>query len=145
MESTEPRAATCCGGRRSCSPLAHCGHAVDAAALAARDDRSRRRRRGCAAIAPGLLQRSFGIPANEITGSNRFGWRLFAVRNLYLTSRALEGDAVAIEAFGRLQVLDHVVFWHAFAQRSVPRRTAVLAAATSAAIVGLDRHRRSGW
>lgn len=96
-----------------------------------------------AALAPELLQRGFGIPAGDITGSNKFGWRLFATRNLYLTARALKGDPTAIDAFGHLQALDQVVFWQAFVKQSVPRTTALLAAATSAAIVSLDIHRRS--
>lgn len=96
-----------------------------------------------AAFAPALLQRSFGIPADDVTGSNRFGWRLFATRNLYLAAKAITGDQTAIEAFGRLQALDQVVFWQAFATHSVPRRTAILAATTSAVIVGFDIHRRS--
>lgn len=97
-----------------------------------------------AATAPSLLQRSFGIAAEDVTGANRLGWRLFATRNLYLTARAATGDQTAVAAIGHLQALDQVVFWHAFAHRSVPRRTALLAALTSAAIVGLDTHRRTG-
>ncbi|WP_139980349.1 hypothetical protein [Nocardioides litoris] len=97
-----------------------------------------------AAVAPSLLQRSFGIPAADVTGANELGWRLFATRNLYLTARAATGDQAAIDAIGHLQALDQVVFWHAFARRSVPRRTALLAVLTSAVIVGLDAHRRSG-
>lgn len=96
-----------------------------------------------AALAPALLQRSFGIAADDVTGSNRLGWRLFATRNLYLSARAMAGDPAAITAFGHLQALDQLVFWQAFATRSIPRRTAVLAATTSAAIVGFDIHRRS--
>lgn len=96
-----------------------------------------------AGVAPAHLQRAFGIDAADVTGSNRLGWRLFATRNLYLTARALQGDPTAVAAFGQLQALDQVVFWHAFASRSVPRITAVLAATTSAAIVALDLHRRS--
>lgn len=95
-----------------------------------------------AAISPSILQRAFGVPAGDIAGSNQLGWRLFATRNLYLTARAVRGDSTAIAAFGQLQALDQAVFWHAFATRSVPRRTAVLAAATSALIIGLDLHRR---
>lgn len=95
-----------------------------------------------AALSPSLLQRTFGVPAGDITGSNQLGWRLFAARNLYLTARAARADSTAIAAFGQLQVLDQAVFWHAFATRSVPRRTAVLAATTSALIIGLDLHRR---
>ncbi|WP_183094508.1 hypothetical protein [Nocardioides stalactiti] len=96
-----------------------------------------------AMVAPALLQRVFGIPAEEITGPGLMGWRLFAARNLYLTARAAQGDSTAIAAFGHLQALDQVVFWHAFSTRSVPRSTAVLAAATSLAIVALDVHRRT--
>lgn len=97
-----------------------------------------------AAFAPEMLQRTFGIAADDVTGANKFGWRLFATRNLYLTARALTGDPAAVDAFGHLQALDQAVFWHAFATRSVPRSTALLAAATSAAIVAFDVHRRSG-
>lgn len=97
-----------------------------------------------AAVAPRLLQRAFGVPDEAITGAGQFGWRLFAARNLYLTARALRGDPTAIDAFGHLQAIDQVVFWHAFATRSVPRVTSVLAAATSGAIVALDVHRRRG-
>lgn len=97
-----------------------------------------------AAVSPRLLQRTFGVPADEITGAGQLGWRLFAARNLYLTARAVQGDDAAVNAFGHLQALDQVVFWHAFATRSVPRVTSVLAATTSAAIVGLDLHRRRG-
>lgn len=97
-----------------------------------------------AAVAPALLQRTFGVKADEITGPGRMGWRLFATRNLYLTARALEGDETAIAAFGQLQALDQMVFWHAFSNRSVPRKTAMLAAGTSLLIVALDLHRRGG-
>ena len=97
-----------------------------------------------AAVSPRLLQRTFGIPEDAIKGAGQLGWRLFAARNLYLSARALRGDQVAIDAFGHLQALDQVVFWHAFATRSVPRVTSLLAAATSGVIVGLDVHRRRG-
>lgn len=97
-----------------------------------------------AAFAPETLQRAFGITADDVTGSNKFGWRLFATRNIYLAARALSGDPAAVIAFGHLQALDQVVFWHAFANGSVPRSTALLATTTSAAIVAFDVHRRAG-
>lgn len=96
-----------------------------------------------AALAPDLLQRAFGIHQSQLTGAGRFGWRLFATRNLYLTALAMKGDPTAVAAFGKLQPLDQMVFVTAFVSRSVPRRTAVLAAMTSLAIMGLDQHRRS--
>lgn len=40
-----------------------------------------------AGLRPDLLQRAFGIPARDITGANRLGWRLFAARNLYLSAK----------------------------------------------------------
>lgn len=95
-----------------------------------------------AALAPRTLQRLFGVPAEEISGPGLLGWRLFATRNLYLTARALTGHPDGLAAFGPLQVLDQAVFWHAFASRSVPRPTALAAAATSASIVALDLRRR---
>lgn len=96
-----------------------------------------------ALLAPTTLQRAFGIPAREVTGAGQLGWRLFAARNLYLTARALRGHPDGLAAYGPLQALDQVVFWHAFATRSVPRGTAVAAAGASAAIVALDVVRRS--
>lgn len=79
-------------------------------------------------------------PAEPKAGA--FGWRLFAVRTAYLSVQAWRRDRSAREAFLPVQALDQVVFWHAFATRSVPRRAALLAAATSGAIIALDLHRR---
>lgn len=96
------------------------------------------------AVAPKAFLRPFGIPAEDVTGAAEFGWRLFAVRTAYLSALAARGDEAARAAFLPVQVLDQVVFWHAFARRSVPRRAAVLAAAASGAIVALDLQRRAG-
>lgn len=96
-----------------------------------------------AAVAPTALQRAFGIPRSEVTGAGNLGWRLFAARNVYLTARALRGHPDGLAAYGPLQALDQVVFWHALATRSVPRGTAVAAAGASAVIVALDLARRS--
>lgn len=95
-----------------------------------------------AAFAPVRLQRTFGVPNDHITPAGDFGWRLFAMRNLYLGGLALAGERSAIAAFLPVQVLDQVVFWHAFANRSVPRRTSALAAAASGVIIGMDLVRR---
>ena len=95
-----------------------------------------------AAVAPDLLLRAFGAPAGSLTPAGRLGWRLFAARNLYLTASALRGDPAAEAAFGRLQALDQVAFWAAFARGDLPRRTSGLAIAASGAIVALDQVRR---
>jgi hypothetical protein len=94
------------------------------------------------AVAPRAFLRAFGVPPAEVTGAAEFGWRLFAVRTAYLSALAMRGDESARAAFLPVQILDQVVFWHAFANRSVPRRAAVLAAVASGAIVALDLRRR---
>ena len=96
------------------------------------------------ALSPRTFLRAFGVAPHEVTGAAEFGWRLFAVRTAYLSALALRGDEAARAAFLPVQVLDQVVFWHAFANRSVPRRAAVMAAAASGAIVALDVNRRRG-
>lgn len=96
---------------------------------------------GCTA-APTPFLRLFGIHPADVTGAAAFGWRLFAMRNVWISARALRGDPSAEAAFLPIQLLDQAVFWHAFATRSVPRRASVLAAAVSGVIVALDLARR---
>lgn len=95
-------------------------------------------------ISPRRFLRIFGIAPDEVTGAGAFGWRMFAVRNAYLSGLAWGGNATAREAFLPVQLLDQLVFWSAFKTRSVPRRAAVLAATTSGAIIALDVARRRG-
>lgn len=95
-----------------------------------------------AAVSPDLLLRGFGVPAGSLTPAGRLGWRLFAARNLYLTTRAAQGDPAAADAFGPLQALDQVAFWAAFARADLPRRTSGLAILASGSIVALDQVRR---
>lgn len=97
-----------------------------------------------AAVAPFRLQRVFGVPRDQITAAGHFGWRLFAMRNLYLGGLAFAGERSAVAAFLPVQLLDQTVFWHAFATRSVPRRTSTLAAAASGLIISADLVRRRG-
>lgn len=91
-----------------------------------------------AGMAPRRFLRLFGVPGREVTGAAAFGWRLFAVRTAYLTALAVRGDESARNASLPVQMLDQVVFWHAIANRSVPRRAAALAATASGAIIALD-------
>jgi hypothetical protein len=96
-----------------------------------------------AALSPRALVRAYRIPAREMTGAGAFGWRMFAVRTGYLAVQAIRGDASARAAFLPIQVLDQLVFAHAFRTRSIPRPAAVAAMLTSGAIVALDLQRRS--
>lgn len=95
------------------------------------------------AASPRAFLRAFGIAPREVTGAAAFGWRLFAVRTAYLGVAAWQGDDDARRAFLPVQALDQVVFWHAYATGAIPRRAAVMAAATSGALVGLDLVRRT--
>lgn len=96
-----------------------------------------------AAISPRTLLRLFGVDRREVTGAAAFGWRLFAVRTLYISLSALRGRRAATDAFLPVQILDQVVFAHAYRTRAVPRPGALLAMATSGAIIMLDLLRRS--
>lgn len=95
-----------------------------------------------AALSPRTFLRPFGVEPGDVTGAAELGWRLFAARTAYLSARALSGDDTARAAFLPVQLLDQAIFWHAYATRSVPRRAAVMAAATSGAIIVLDALRR---
>lgn len=95
------------------------------------------------ALSPRTFLRLFGVAPEEVTGAAEMGWRLFAARTAYLSARAWSGDEAARDAFLPIQVLDQAVFWHAFANRSIPRRGALLAAATSGVIIALDVRRRA--
>ena len=96
------------------------------------------------AVSPRTFLRIFGVPPEEVTGAAELGWRLFAVRTGYLGGLGMRGDPTARDAFLPVQLLDQAVFWHAFGTRSVPRRAALLAAATSGVIIALDVQRRRG-
>lgn len=95
-----------------------------------------------ATAAPVRLLAAFGVAPADVTGAAAFGWRLFAMRNVWIAVQALRGDPSAEAAFLPVQVLDQAVFWHAYATRSVPRRASVLAATASGVIVALDLARR---
>ena len=90
------------------------------------------------ALAPGRFARLYGLPTRAMTGTAAFGWRLFAVRTLVIGGAALAGSPAARAAFVPVQILDQLVFLHALATRSVPRRAALLAMGTSGAIVALS-------
>ena len=86
------------------------------------------------ALAPRRLARLYGLPVDERTGASDFAWRLFTARNLVVGGAALAGSA-ARQLILLVQVVDQAVFLHALATGTVPRRTALSAIATSAAII----------
>jgi hypothetical protein len=94
------------------------------------------------ALVPRHFLRLFGVAPEEVTGATRLGFGLFATRNAYVAMNALRDDPAAKAAFLPLQALDQVVFWHAYATRSIPRPGALLAISVSGAIVAIDLRRR---
>lgn len=90
-----------------------------------------------AALSPRLLLRLFGVPPAEVTGAAAFGWRLFAVRNLFVGGAALRGDRAARDLILPVQLVDQLVFQHAYRTRSVPRRASALAMAVSGGLIAL--------
>lgn len=94
------------------------------------------------AFAPRSFLRLFGVAPDEVTGATRLGFGLFATRNAYIAVQALRDDPAAKAAFLPLQALDQIVFWRAYATRSIPRPGALLAISVSGAIVAVDLRRR---
>ena len=86
------------------------------------------------ALAPRRIARLYGLPVDELTGASDFAWRLFAARNLVVGGAALAG-AAARQLILPVQVVDQAIFLHALATGTVPKRTALSAIATSAAII----------
>jgi hypothetical protein len=91
-----------------------------------------------ATASPRHMLRLFGIAPREVTGAAAFGWRLFGVRTAFVAAGALRGDRSARAVVLPVQLADQVVFAQAYRARSVPRRAAVLAMATSGALIALD-------
>lgn len=87
------------------------------------------------ALAPRRLARFYGIPAEAVTGATDFAFRLFAARNLVVGGAAAAGSDAARRMILPVQIVDQAIFLHAAMAGSVPRRTALMAMATSAAII----------
>lgn len=90
-----------------------------------------------AAVSPTLLLRLFGVAPSEVTGAAALGWRLFALRNLFVGIAGLRGDARARGLILPVQLADQVVFQHAYRTRSVPRRASGGAIAVSGVLIAL--------
>lgn len=90
-----------------------------------------------AVAAPDRLVQLYGVDRSEMTGIGAFGWRLFGVRNIVIGAAAVAGHPLARDVTLAIQAPDQAVFAHAFATRSIPRPTAVLAMASSAAVAAL--------
>lgn len=97
-----------------------------------------------ALVSPAALARVFGLPPSSGQGGAALGWRLFGVRTLVVGGAVLSGDPSARRAVLPVQLLDQAVFAHALATRAVPRRSGVLAVATSAVLIALSRRGTTG-
>ena len=89
------------------------------------------------AVAPRLVFRVFGMDPDELTNGAKFGWRLFAARNLIVGGAVASGSAGAQQLVIPIQAVDQVVFWVSWKRGEIPLRTAVLSAATSGVVIAL--------
>lgn len=87
-----------------------------------------------AVLSPTLLGRVFGL-TEPTTGGGSLAWRLFGVRTALIGVATVRGSAQARRAVLPVQAADQLVFLHALPTGSVPRRTALMAMATSGALI----------
>ena len=98
-----------------------------------------------ALVAPRKLLGVYGVAPGEVGGAGELGWRLFAVRNLFVGGAALGGNPTARAMVLPVQAADQALFLHALRTGSVPARAAIGAMATSGVIVALElAARRAG-
>lgn len=96
-----------------------------------------------ALFAPRLLLRVYGVPPDELTGIGEMGWRLFAVRQIWIAAAAFAGDARARDAMLAIQAPDLIIFAGTYRRRSIPRATSVLALLSAGAVATLSALARS--
>ncbi|HKJ36652.1 MAG TPA: hypothetical protein VKA36_08810 [Solirubrobacterales bacterium] len=94
-----------------------------------------------ALISPGLLTRLYGVK-EEQNDIGAFGWRLFAIRNIYTSSRALLGDQGARDAVMLMQPPDMAVFILSYRAGRLPGLTTVLALISAAAVLAASAFAR---
>jgi len=93
-------------------------------------------------VAPRLFFRAFGLPHEQATPGAILGWRLMAARTATISALAAAGNTTARDVFLPIQILDQAAWWWAASRGELPRRTAVMAATASGAIIALDLARR---
>lgn len=91
---------------------------------------------------PGLLMKLYGVKV-DLGGPGRFGWGLFAIRNIYVGGKCLAGDAAARDTILAMQVPDIAVFWKCQKDGDIPTITAIMATLTAALVGGLSLVARS--
>ena len=92
-----------------------------------------------ALLAPTALVRAYGLHPSAGSGGSALGWRLFGVRTAVIGAAVLRDDPSARASVLPVQLADQLVFGHALLTGAVPRRTALAAMATSAALIALSR------
>jgi hypothetical protein len=96
-----------------------------------------------ALFAPRRLLQVYGVDPDDLTGPGEMGWRLFAVRQIWIAAAALSGDRRARDAVLAIQAPDLLIFAHAFRTRSIPRPTSVLALLSASGVATASAIARS--
>jgi hypothetical protein len=88
-------------------------------------------------FAPRLVFRLFGMNPGELTNGAKFGWRLFAARNLVIGTAVASGSRGGQQLVVPIQAVDQAVFWVSWKRGEIPLRTALMSAATSGLVIAL--------
>ncbi len=96
-----------------------------------------------ALFAPKLLVKLYGADPAEVTGIGAMGWRLFAVRQLWIAGLALSGDQRSRDAVLLAQGPDLAIFAHCYRTRSIPRVTSAMAMLSAGMVATLSALARS--
>ncbi len=92
---------------------------------------------------PRFLLRILGFPPEQATPAAELGLRLFAGRNLAVSTLALRGDETAQAMFLPIQGLDQLAWWDLYRRGTLSLRTTLTCTAISGVIVGLGIADRS--
>ncbi len=93
---------------------------------------------------PRLLLRAYGADPDQLNGTGMFGWRLFAIRNIFVAGAALAGNKQARDTVFVLQGPDLLLFAHCYRTRSIPRITSALAMVSAGLVATLGLLARAG-
>jgi len=91
---------------------------------------------------PKALLRIYGV-TEEPSGIGLLGWRLFAVRNIWVGSQALNGSQAARDTVLAVQPPDILVFWHSYRAGHVPLPATIAATCTASAVLAISCLARS--
>lgn len=95
-----------------------------------------------ALLFPKTLLKVYGVK-EPLSGPGVFGWRLFALRNIWTGGRALTGDPAAREMIMLLQPPDIALFLKSYRDGDIPLITTIMACITASSVMIVSAIARS--